>query len=139
MKLNRNRVFVLILASLCGACLAQYRDEQPVIAPVPTPPAPKRDDIAPLFAQAYRESGSPCIVLMWNRELSDRSQSVVVDKQTTRETGASSSNALEKTTQGPTGNAALKDANENFDRTKSARSASSEYSNVRWLSSHFAI
>jgi hypothetical protein len=123
MKLNRTRVFVLMLASSSCGCLAQYRDEQPVIAPVPKPPAAKRVDIAPLFAQAYRESGSPRIVLMWNRELSDKSQSAVVDKQTTRETGASSSNALEKTTQGTTGSATLKNASESFDRTKTVSSS----------------
>jgi hypothetical protein len=94
-----------------------------VIAPAPPPPAPKREDIAPLFAQAYRESGSPRIVLMWNRELGDKSQSTIVDKETTRETGSSSSNGLDKTTQGPTGSATMKDASNSFDRTKSVSSS----------------
>ena len=114
------------VAACCGGvCQGQtaYRDGQPVITPALAPAAPLREDIALLFANAYQSYGSPRIMLMWNRELGERTQSAVIDIETTREVGSTSSNGLEKTTQGPAESATLKDTGKTFDRTKTVTSS----------------
>jgi hypothetical protein len=115
--------FLLLSVGTAPPCVAQFRDGPPVITPAPSAVAPKQEDIAPIFRDAYRASGSPRIVLLWNRELSENSESTISDRQTTRESGSSSSNGLEKTTSGPTGSATLKDSGATFDRTKTVTSA----------------
>ena len=101
-----------------GDSLAQYRDGQPVIAPAPAAAEPKARDIVPIFLDVYRTAGSPRIALLWNREFTDQSQSAVIDKRVTRESGTSSANSLDKTSQGPAESAALKDAGNSFDRSR---------------------
>lgn len=109
----------LVALVVCvGESLAQYRDGQPVIAPTPTATEPRAQNIVPIFLDVYRTAGRPRIALLWNREFTDQSHSTVIDKHVTRESGTSSANSLDKTSQGAAESAVLKDAGESFDRSK---------------------
>lgn len=110
------------LAAMCAIAAPSYAqmraNQAPVIAPTPTPAPAAAPDIAPEFEVIYRRAGRPRIVLLWNRTLSDRTQTVVQDKTVTRHSGRSSDSSSENTTEGPTGSSVLREGDNSFDGTK---------------------
>lgn len=123
---------LLFVVASCGSALAQYRaDGQPVVTPEPAPKPKPVIDVAPKFAEAYRRAGQPRIVLMWNREFSDKTQTELVEKQVTRETGKASDSSMDKTTQGAGESAVLQESDQSYDRSKSVSTSSIAVEDVR--------
>lgn len=118
-------IIALSAAFTCGVATAQFRaDDQPMVTP-PAMPSPRPAvDPAPRFSEVYRRSGQPRIVLLWNREFTDAARTAMVDEEVTRESGKSSSSAMDKTTQGSSESATLKDSDETYDRNKTVRKRS---------------
>jgi hypothetical protein len=92
---------------LPGISHAQWRENQP---PVATPPvqhiAQPLDVIGP-FASAYQAAGEPRILLFWNVTFDDSTETARQNVDTTKRSSTESSNALDKRTEGPAGDATL--------------------------------
>lgn len=99
---------VLALAtifSLPSAATAQFREGEPqVIAPPPQAPDPTIAVLA-RFRGAYARAGSPRIVIFWNREFNDEVSSQYEDHVNEHEAESTTGNHLDKSTQGPAGQA----------------------------------
>ena len=109
-----------VLVALCfaGSLVWAREGDRPVIEPPQRQQVVLPRDIVPDFAQAYRMAGSPKIVLLWNRTISDQSQLGMMEKKVTRETGTSGSNRSEKSTIGDADSMTVTDEDRKFDRTK---------------------
>lgn len=110
-------------AALCGGAVgsvpAQYRaDDGPALERPQPAPAPAVQDIAPRFAEAFKRSGQPRVVLMWNRALTDHAYARVLDEEVTRETGQRASSASERLTQGQSETAKLNEGDSSDQRVK---------------------
>lgn len=110
------------LTAMCAITAPSYSqmrpDQAPVVPPPPTAAPAAPPDIAPEFQVIYRRAGRPRIVLLWNRSLSDRIQTVVQERTVTRHSGRSSDSSSENVTEGPTGSTVLREGDGSFDGTK---------------------
>lgn len=103
---------------LCDRAVAQMRPGQPpVLVPAPVAAPLPLADPAARFSAAYVQAGRPRIVLLWNRELSDRTQTAMQERTVVRESGTSSSSSMENTSAGSSGSATLREGDQSFDRT----------------------
>jgi hypothetical protein len=110
-----NRAAVVAVGLILGTtALAQtpvYRDHQEaVLAPPPTQaPRPAPDVVKP-FESAYEAAGAPRIMLFWNVAFDDQTQTQHEKRELTTKAGTQSSTGLDKQTQGPAGEATLKES-----------------------------
>jgi hypothetical protein len=117
--MNKHAVYASIALLVAGGANAQYREDQShVVALTPRPLAAPPVDYSQPFNNAYTRAGNPRVVLMWNREFNDVSQTTYLDRKVTRETGQSSGNSLDKTTQGPSDSATLNEFSKSNDSTR---------------------
>lgn len=100
-----------VAAPLAAPASAQMRGNQPATLP----PPPSRADPALLaidrFRGAYRQAGSPRIVILWNREFSDELSSEYEDRVTRDATTSEEENQVDEETAGPAGTMATRDRN----------------------------
>ena len=110
----------LMKLAICVACLgvlyadaalSQYREGLPVLDARPQPVPAPLDKTVPTFQTSYKSAGSPRIVLLWNREITDQFAAVSVDKEITNEIGSANTTGLDRTTAGPAGAATLRKSN----------------------------
>lgn len=114
----------IALSSVLSTSFAQRADERPVMTPPPRQQTQASRDIVPDFGVIYRSAGSPKVVLLWNRTLSDQSQTAIQQKKVSREVGMSSASRTEKSTAGAAGNMSTRDDDSKFDKTKTETSMS---------------
>ena len=109
----------ILSAAVCCLCAAAWAREgdRPVLEPALRPEM-SVPDVAVPFAQLYRKAGSPRIVLLWNRSLSDQSRQVTQERTVTRESGTSAHNRTEKSTRGSAGDMTIRDDDGKFNRSR---------------------
>lgn len=109
----------LAAALLAGAAAAQFRTgEPPVVAPPPAPAAEPPLDPVPAFNQAYKQAGQPVVMLLWNRTISDQTQTATEQRQTVTESGRRARSALDKTTAGAGESAKLAEEDSSDERKR---------------------